>query len=115
MHYGYYFFFIQWLFQPIHGLASFSVPWSFLTDGRTPWTSDQSVVRPLPKHRTTQTQNKRIHKPNIHALYGIGTHDPSVRASEDSSCLRSRGQCDRPTAAGSNENSPTHLQLEAVN
>jgi hypothetical protein len=26
MHYGYYFFFIQWLFQPIHGLASFSVP-----------------------------------------------------------------------------------------
>jgi hypothetical protein len=40
-------------------------------------------------------QNKRIHTPNIHALSGIRTHDPSVRASEDSSCLRQRGYCDR--------------------
>jgi hypothetical protein len=68
----------------------------FYTDGRTPWTSDQPVARPLPKHRTTQTQNKRIHTPNIHALNGIRTHDPSFRASEDSSCLRPRGYCDRP-------------------
>jgi hypothetical protein len=30
----------------------------------------------------------------IHALNGIRTHDPSVRASEDSSCLRPRGHCD---------------------
>jgi hypothetical protein len=29
------------------------------TDGRTPWTVDQPVARPLPTHRTTQTQNKR--------------------------------------------------------
>jgi hypothetical protein len=28
------------------------------TVGRTPWTSDQPVARPLPIHRTTQTQNK---------------------------------------------------------
>jgi hypothetical protein len=28
------------------------------TDGRTPWTSDQLVARPLPKHRTTQTHTK---------------------------------------------------------
>ncbi|PNF19818.1 hypothetical protein B7P43_G14295 [Cryptotermes secundus] len=41
------------------------------TDGRTPWTGDQLVARPLPKHRTTQTQNKRIHTPNIHVLFGI--------------------------------------------
>jgi hypothetical protein len=40
-------------------------PWPFLqfpnvyTDGRTPLTSDQPVARPLPTHRTTQTQNKR--------------------------------------------------------
>jgi hypothetical protein len=27
------------------------------------------------------------HTPNIHDLSGIRTHDPSVRASEDSSCL----------------------------
>jgi hypothetical protein len=30
--------------------------------------------------------------PNIHALSGIRTNDPSVRASEDSSCLRPRGR-----------------------
>jgi hypothetical protein len=29
------------------------------TVGRTPWTGDQPVSRPLPMHRTTQTQNKR--------------------------------------------------------
>jgi hypothetical protein len=29
------------------------------TVGRTPWTSDQPDARPLPTHRTTQTQNKR--------------------------------------------------------
>jgi hypothetical protein len=27
------------------------------TVGRTPWTGDQPVARPLPTHRTTQTQN----------------------------------------------------------
>jgi hypothetical protein len=30
----------------------------FYTVGRTPWTGDQPVARPLPTHRTTQTQNK---------------------------------------------------------
>jgi hypothetical protein len=34
----------------------------FYTDGRTPWTSDEPVARPLPTHRTTQTQNKRTHR-----------------------------------------------------
>jgi hypothetical protein len=29
------------------------------------------------------------------ALSGIRAHDPSVRASEDSSCLRPGGYCDR--------------------
>jgi hypothetical protein len=60
------------------------------TDGRTPWTSDQLVVRPLSKHRTTQTQNK-----HIHSLYGIRTHDTGFRASEDILCLRSLGYRDR--------------------
>jgi hypothetical protein len=31
----------------------------------------------------------------MHALSGIRTHHPSVRASEDSSCLRPRCHCDR--------------------
>jgi hypothetical protein len=40
-------------------------PWPFFsflilyTVGRTPWTGDRPVARPLPTHRTTQTQNKR--------------------------------------------------------
>jgi hypothetical protein len=41
------------------------------------------------------------HRINVHtdigALNGIRTHDPSVRASKDSSCLRPRGHCDRLT------------------
>jgi hypothetical protein len=47
-------------------LQPFVGPWpllqfrnNFYTDGRAPWTSDQPVARPLPKHRTTQTKNKR--------------------------------------------------------
>jgi hypothetical protein len=32
---------------------------------------------------------------DIYALSGNQTHDPSVRASEDSSCLRPRCHCDR--------------------
>jgi hypothetical protein len=43
-------------------------------------------------HRTTKTQNKHT---DIHALSGIRTYDPSVRASEDISCLRPRDNCDR--------------------
>jgi hypothetical protein len=83
-------------------LPAHSGPWPliqfrnhFYTDGRTPWTSDQPVARPLPKHTTKQTQNKRIHTPNIHASSRNRAHDPSGRASEDSSCLRPRGYCDR--------------------
>jgi hypothetical protein len=40
------------------------------------------------KHRTNAYTN-------IHAFSGIRTHDPSVPASEDNSCLRPRGHCDR--------------------
>jgi hypothetical protein len=45
-------------------LQPFVGPWprfQFLNPvhSRTPWTGDQPVTRPLPIHRTTQTQNKR--------------------------------------------------------
>jgi hypothetical protein len=81
-----------WLYSSLLDLGRF---FSFLilyTVGRTPWTGDHPVARPLLAHRTTQTQNKLTH---IHALSGIRTHDPSFSASEDSSCLRPRGHCDR--------------------
>jgi hypothetical protein len=31
----------------------------FYTEGRTPWTGDEPVARPLPIHRRIQMQNKR--------------------------------------------------------
>jgi hypothetical protein len=40
-------------------------------------------------------QNKRIYTTNFHALSEIRTHNPSVRADEDGSCLRPHGHCDR--------------------
>jgi hypothetical protein len=82
--------------QPPWALASDFQFHDHFTDGRTPWSGDQLVAKPLPKHRATQTQNKHIHIPNIHALCGIRTHDPGFRASDDSSCLRQLGYRDRP-------------------
>jgi hypothetical protein len=75
----------------LEDLSSF---FSFLilyTVGRTPWTGDQPVATLLPTHRTTHT--------DIHALSGIRTHDPSIQAGEDGSCLRPRVHCDRPTGS----------------
>jgi hypothetical protein len=62
------------------------------TSGRTPWTGDQPIARPLPAHRATQTQNKRTQT----SMPWVG-FEPTicVRASEDSSCLKPRGHCDR--------------------
>jgi hypothetical protein len=71
--------------QPLWYLAAFSVS-QLQTVRRTPWTADQSVLRPA------TAQNKRT---NIHVSSGTRTHDPSVRASEDGSRLRPRGHCDR--------------------
>jgi hypothetical protein len=50
-------------------LQSFVGPWPLpqfrnlsYTEGRTPWTSFQTVARPLPTHRAIQTQNKSKHR-----------------------------------------------------
>jgi hypothetical protein len=40
-------------------------------------------------------QHTHTHTPYIHALSGIRTHDPSVRSTEISSCLRPHGYRDR--------------------
>jgi hypothetical protein len=94
-------FFFLLLSLPLEHRASVkrSVSLQFLNlidSRRTPWMSDQLDARPLSKLRTTQTQNKHIHTPNIHALSWIRTHDPGFRASEDSTCLRPLGNRDRP-------------------
>jgi hypothetical protein len=48
-------------------------------------------------HLHTEQHKHRInaHNTDLHALSGIRTHDPSVRASEDSSCLRPLSHWDR--------------------
>jgi hypothetical protein len=50
-------FFFPMALQPfLRPWPHISVSKSFYTDGKTHWTSDQSVARPLPIYRTTQTQ-----------------------------------------------------------
>jgi hypothetical protein len=52
-------------------LHPFVGPWPLFfnfilyTVGRTPWTGNQPVARPLPIHRTTQTQNKHMLQTSI--------------------------------------------------
>jgi hypothetical protein len=81
-----------WLYSPCGPWSLFQFPNPY-TVGRTPWTGDRSVARLLPTNRTTQTQNKRTRR--HHASSGIRTHEASVRAGEDTSCIRPRGHCDR--------------------
>jgi hypothetical protein len=59
----------QFFIHSSTALQPFVGPWPllqfrnlFYTVGRTTWTGDQSVARPLPTHRTTQIQNKRTHR-----------------------------------------------------
>jgi hypothetical protein len=41
------------------GLGQFFSFLIFYPVGRTPWTGEQRIARPLPAHRAAQTQNKR--------------------------------------------------------
>jgi hypothetical protein len=42
-----------------YGVEVFHFSLDLYTIGRTPWTSDRPVTRPLPKYRATQTQHRR--------------------------------------------------------
>jgi hypothetical protein len=82
----------------INGTTDLVGPWPLLqfynlcyTDGKTPWTGDQLVARPLPTHRTTQTQNKRT---NRHPF--LNSNSRSQHSNERRQlCLRPRGHCNR--------------------
>jgi hypothetical protein len=76
-----------WLYSPCGLRPLFPVLYPY-TVGWTPWTGDQPVTRPLPTHRTTQTQKKRTDRHPC--LEWFRTHDPSVPVGEDGSCLRPR-------------------------
>jgi hypothetical protein len=85
----------------IMALQPFVGPWPLLqfldpiyAVDRAPWrVISTSYGRYL---HTEQHKHRIISHTDIHALSGIRTHDPRVRASKDSSCLRPRGHCDRP-------------------
>jgi hypothetical protein len=46
-----------WFHSPLLVLGRFNL--IFYAVGKTPWTGDQAVARPLPARRKAQTQNKR--------------------------------------------------------
>jgi hypothetical protein len=54
-----------------------------------------SPLQGLCLHTELHKHRINAHNTDIHSLSGIRAHDLSVRASEDSSCLRPRGYCDR--------------------
>jgi hypothetical protein len=94
---------LLWPYSPLLGPGRFFTFLILYTVGRTPQTGDQPVIRPLPTHRTTQTQNKHTY---VHNLIGIRTHNACGRASEDSSYRRLCSHCDR--------HNQRHLPMENI-
>jgi hypothetical protein len=78
--------------------SQINVPWSlfhFLNpnpNGRTTWTGDQPAARPLPTYRTAQNKINAQRHP---CFEWQSKPRPQYSTGEDSSCLRSRGHCDR--------------------
>jgi hypothetical protein len=68
-------------------LPLFSVSWSYT---RSVGLLGRGISPSQGLYLHTEQYKHRInaHNTDIHALSGIRTHDPSVRASEDSSCLK---------------------------
>jgi hypothetical protein len=81
-----------WLYSPLSGLGRFVSFLIFYTVGRTHWTGHEPVARPLPAHRTTQTQNKHTQA----SVPRLG-FEPTIPVFERAKtvCLRPRGHCDR--------------------
>jgi hypothetical protein len=71
-------------------LDAFSVSRSSYTVGKTSWTGDKPVTRPLPTHRTAQTQNKRTQTSMPQARF-----EPTIPVFERAKTVRA-SDCDRP-------------------
>jgi hypothetical protein len=55
---------LRWHYGPLLGLGRFFFSFLiFYTVGSTSWKGDQFAARPLPAHRTAQTENKRTQTP----------------------------------------------------
>jgi hypothetical protein len=63
-----------------YGVEVFNFSLDLYIIGRTPWTRDRPVARPLPKYRTTETQNKRTYKHQTSMLEA--GFEPTITASE---------------------------------
>jgi hypothetical protein len=84
----------QWLYSPLLGLGHF---FSFVISFTQSVELLGRVIRPSQGRYFLKGQHKyrtNAHT-DIHALSGIRTHDPSVRAIEYNSYLRQRGHRDR--------------------
>jgi hypothetical protein len=90
----YIFFIHQWHYSPLFGpgLSLSFVIFFTQTVGLLGGVSSPSQGRYL---HTGQHKHRINAHTNIRALSGIRTHDPSVRAREDGSCLRTLGHCNQ--------------------
>jgi hypothetical protein len=86
--------YFHWLYSPLLGTGLF---FSFVIFFRQSVGLLRRVISPSQgRYLHTGQHTHRINiLTDIHALSGIRNHNPSVRASEDSSCLRPWGYCDR--------------------
>jgi hypothetical protein len=80
-----------WVYSPLLDLGRFFNFLILYRVSRTPWIGDQPVARPIPTHRTTQTQNKRTHTSLLRV--GFQSTIPAFERAKTSSCLRPRGHC----------------------
>jgi hypothetical protein len=100
LHYYYYYYYYYYCSTALCWAldAFFSVSWSYTQSvgllGR-----GISLSQGLHIHTEPHKHRINAHNTNIHDLNEIRAHDPSVRASEDNSCLRSRDHCDRKMPA----------------
>jgi hypothetical protein len=85
----------QWLYSPLLGSGLF---FSFVIFTLTAGLLERVISASQGRYLHTRQHKHRINAhTNIHALSGIRTQDPNVRASEESSSLRPRGHFDRRT------------------
>jgi hypothetical protein len=95
---------LLWLCRSLFGLGRFSVSWSY---AQAAGLLGRGISPSQGLYLHTEQHKNRInaHNTDICALSGTGTLDRNVRASEDISCLRPRGHCDRPLTSSLSLNS----------
>jgi hypothetical protein len=80
------------LYRPLLAHCRFFSFWTLRTVSRT----RRKISQYQDLYLHTEHKHKIVaHNTDIHALSGIRTKDRSVRASEDTLCLRPCGHCDR--------------------